>query len=52
MSIDPIEDEMTDVLLTEENSNEEETIDHIMSTNAWTQFRDDLAQQMWDQYNT
>ena len=50
MSIDPIEDEMTDVLLTKKNSNEGKMIDHVMSTNAWTQFRDDLAQQMWDQF--
>ena len=49
ISIDPIKDEMSDVLLTEENSNEGEMIDHIVSTNAWTQFRDDMAQEMWDQ---
>ena len=47
MSIDPIDNEVADVLPTKENGNKKEMIDHIKSTNAWTQFRDDLAQGMW-----
>ena len=49
ISIDPIEDEVPDILLTEENGSEGEMIDHVKNINVWTQFRNDLMQKIWDQ---
>ena len=53
MSVDPFENEVPDVTPLEDNGVAEDMqdfINHVSTSNAWNQFRDNLAQEMWDEF--
>ena len=53
MSVDPFENEVPDVTPPEDNGVAEDMqdfINHVSTSNAWNQFRDNLAQEMWDEF--
>ncbi|XP_061368921.1 protein ALP1-like [Gastrolobium bilobum] len=48
MPIDPLEDNTVDMAEAADNFEGQNLITHVESSNAWTRWRDDLAQQMFD----
>ncbi|XP_061369959.1 uncharacterized protein LOC133312729 [Gastrolobium bilobum] len=48
MPIDPLEDNTVDMAEAADNFEGQDMITHVESSNAWTRWRDDLAQQMFD----
>ena len=50
MTIDPLEYDVPEVLLTKSIVGGEDVMDYIAVSDAWTQFRDELAQDMWNRW--